>query len=271
MNVSVGALAVFTAGLAVGQTSPPAFEVASIRPADPSAPAARLINGMSQEDFMQESMPASAIRLNGKQVSMRSRSLRSLIAAAYQVHTSRVLGPGWLSDVRFDIDAKIPEEASEKNAPAMLQALLADRFGLVFHKELREESGYSLVVGKGGSKLKESTPPPENPNTREMAEKMMAASQKKAQGRMRSVGYGRITMQKFAEALGSLVGGEVVDRTGLNGKYDIDMDLTPSAPDEAPAAAVFRAVEDLGLKLQGGNARVEKLIIDKVAKGPTPN
>jgi uncharacterized protein (TIGR03435 family) len=42
----------------------------------------------------------------------------------------------------------------------MLQNLLAERFHLVVHQGTRTFPGYDLVIKKGGSKLKESTPDP---------------------------------------------------------------------------------------------------------------
>jgi uncharacterized protein (TIGR03435 family) len=40
-------------------------------------------------------------------VSLQKRSLRSLIAAAYRVRISQVSGPGWIAELRFDIEAKL--------------------------------------------------------------------------------------------------------------------------------------------------------------------
>ena len=58
---------------------------------------------------------------------------------------------------RFDILAKMPEGATKEQVPEMLQSLLAERFGLTFHKEMREQPVYAPVVAKGGPKLKESS------------------------------------------------------------------------------------------------------------------
>ena len=64
-------------------------------------------------------------------------TLRDLITMAYGIHARQVLdGPAWIESERFDITAK-PEHAGIPNLPqlaTMVQKLLAERFGLVFHK-----------------------------------------------------------------------------------------------------------------------------------------
>ena len=95
---------------------------------------------------------------------MRNQSLLNLVAAAYRVRMSHISGPAWMSEQRFDVDAKIPEDAPPGQVNEMLQALLAERFGLRLHSESRSETGYALVVGKNGPKLEVSVPPVNPPN-----------------------------------------------------------------------------------------------------------
>jgi len=64
-----------------------------------------------------------------------------------------------MDDERFDIEAKLPGGAKQAEANEMLQALLAERFGLELHHEPRESSGFALVVSKQGPKLEEFSPP----------------------------------------------------------------------------------------------------------------
>jgi len=76
-----------------------------------------------------------------------------------------VTAPGWLasgvSSPRFDIHATLPAGATTEQVPEMLQALLAERFRLTYHREMKEQSVYALIVAKGGPKLVES--PPDRP------------------------------------------------------------------------------------------------------------
>src|SRR5215471_17273530 len=87
----------------------------------------------------------------------RDVTMVQLITAAYGVPEDDISGgPGWVSADLFDVIAKAPEGATPATAKLMLQALLAERFGLVVRKETRPVPRYVLTVGKG-SKLKPSS------------------------------------------------------------------------------------------------------------------
>ena len=83
-------------------------------------------------------------------------SLSDFIAMAYGVKTAQIAGPDWVAQERFDIAAKLPDGASRDNVPAMLQALLADRFQLKVHRDSKEFPVYALAVAKSGPKLHEA-------------------------------------------------------------------------------------------------------------------
>jgi uncharacterized protein (TIGR03435 family) len=83
-----------------------------------------------------------------------------LIQQAYRVKLFQVVAADWMRESRWDILAKLPDGGSKEQIPEMLQALLADRFKLVVHRENRELPVYALVVGKGGLKMKASVPEP---------------------------------------------------------------------------------------------------------------
>ena len=85
----------------------------------------------------------------------RDATMLNLIEAAYGVSEDAIAGgPSWLNSDLFDVIAKVPDGTTPATANLMLQALLADRFGLVIRKETRPVPRYVLSVGKGGSKLK---------------------------------------------------------------------------------------------------------------------
>ena len=132
--------------------APPAtlsFEVATIKPAETITPA------MIQSGKLHVGMNVDAAR-----VDIGFMSLADLIPIAFKVKPYQVSGPDWMNVQRFDILAKLPEGATKEQVPEMLQALLAERFQLKVHRENRDQSVYALVVAKGGSKLKESSPEP---------------------------------------------------------------------------------------------------------------
>jgi uncharacterized protein (TIGR03435 family) len=66
----------------------------------------------------------------------------------------------WMSTELYDIEARVPAGATKAQIRIMLQHLLADRFGLMVHRETRQLPGYRLVVTKGGPKLNQSVAAP---------------------------------------------------------------------------------------------------------------
>ncbi len=144
-----------SAGADFAQTpAGPAFEVASIRPTaiDLQKLAASVQAGEA---------PNIGMRVSRSQASYSYMTLRELIMTAYDIRNPGLIsGPAWLSDSgapRFDIAAKLPDDATVDQAPQMLQALLAERFKLGVHRETRDQSVMAIIVDKGGPKLKEAT------------------------------------------------------------------------------------------------------------------
>lgn len=130
-RVIVGALVL---AAAAGAQAPPAFEVASIKPSGDEG----------------DQVNAGA-RISVTQVRFTRLSLKDLIAAAYRMRTSQVVGPDWIAQGRFDIAAKIPDGVSPALVPEMMQALLANRFQMKAHRETKEFPVYALVVGTARS------------------------------------------------------------------------------------------------------------------------
>lgn len=103
-------------------------------------------------------MPRVGMTVAGTRVDLGYMTLADIIPIAYDVKPFQVDGPGWLNSERFDIQAKMPEGSTRDQVPAMLQALLAERFQLKIHREKREHSVYALVEAKGGHKMKPAEP-----------------------------------------------------------------------------------------------------------------
>ena len=147
--VGVLVLGAALAGGALAQSAPAApklqFEVATVKPAPPINPQAVAAGKLHV-----------GLNIDQARVDIGFLSLADLIQAAYKVKQHQLVAPEWIKNERFDILAKMPEGANKDQVPEMLQSLLADRFGLKFHKEQREQQVMALVVGKGGPKLKES-------------------------------------------------------------------------------------------------------------------
>jgi uncharacterized protein (TIGR03435 family) len=175
-------------------------------------------------------------------------------------------GPSWLdsdSD-RFNIAAiALGDKApSPENVRLMLQSLLADRFQLKVHREIKEGPVYALVVGKNGPRLKVSKPDEESSIT--------------ASGnRTANITMANQTADRLALQLADSLDRPVIDKTGLTGHYDIKLTWIPEyAGAPRPGSDdvdIFTAVqEQLGLKLEPQKAPIEILVVDH-AERPSDN
>ena len=216
-------------------------------------------------------------------VIVTNMTLRRLIQDAYQLQNDEVAGgPGWIDSDHFDIVANGDGSHSPQEKWLMIRALILERFKLVVHKETRELPIYALVTSKGdgtlGPKLRRSdtdcapprTPPPPGPPDRNRPNQCGALYS--APG---SVNFRGVLMEDLARfGLSSRVGRTVVNRTGLAGRYDLDLEFSPTGPLQAsPDAAdaggatgpsVFTALqEQLGLKLQAEKGPIDVLVVDR--------
>jgi len=204
-------------------------------------------------------------------------SVISLINWAYEMPDTRIIGaPGWASSTMFNIEAKsdpsvdqqmksLTSDAGRKQKEQMVQALLADRFQLAAHFETRELPVYNLVVAKGGATLGPLQDSGSHINTWNSRIEVEMAD---------SVPY-------FAAELSKVAGRDVIDKTGISGRYDLKLHWTsddhaaePQSLNGAPTdsgPSLFTALEEqLGLKLEPAKGPVKVLVIDHIEM-PSPN
>lgn len=243
----IGGMALLLAEGVHGQ-SPQQFEVAVIRfnPVGPSA-------GTSFNVY------------EGGRLRITNETVKLLIRAAFQLQDAQIAGgPAWLDSDRYDLEAKTggPEKLEPGQMGQLLQRLLADRFNLKFHREMRELTSYALVVErnqKNGPKLK---PKAEGEGTAMNTHGGPAKSQ--------LVGTG-VSMGALASHVGNRLGRIVVDKTGLTESYDFTLEWAPDEASDSPAPSLVAALrEQLGLRLESQNSLVEVLVIDGLQK-PTNN
>jgi len=276
--IAAASLQLVLAAALQAQDAPPplAFEVASIKPATGDL--------WSHTDVREGRVDFTGV------------SLKSIAAAAYKVEYFQVTAPSWMEGVRFDIAAKIPTGVPKEQTPAMLQTLLKDRFHLRARVETKEGTTYALVAGKGRPKLKpkadEDAPPPWSLPDGSLppagAVVMMVDGPTTAVLRMRAV-----TMAALCHHLSSQLRLPVADETGIEGKYDIDLPVQlgmpdgwldpppganmsagpppPPPPPTLAPAALAKAVEQLGLKLEARRGPVEQLVVESADRVPTEN
>jgi uncharacterized protein (TIGR03435 family) len=243
-----------------------AFEVANVKPIDPN-----------DSVFVSMSADPSIVRY-------RNLTLRDAIRGAYKVRDFQIVGPDWMSNVRFNVDAKLPAGATTDQIPEMFQALLEERFKLTWRLESKEMQVYALLVGKDGPKLKPA--------------QMQAPNQPMAMGTdgkpRASVMFGgslsQMTITAPSASLLTLVGvasrftsRPVVDATGIDGEYDFS--LTFAAETDAglpqgfqgnpalsePAPSFSEAVKKYGLRIEPRKATIDMFVITHVEKTPTEN
>jgi uncharacterized protein (TIGR03435 family) len=225
-----------------------------------------------------------SVSMNKSQYMATNVSLRSMLESAYGLKTDDQLTglPGWAETAAFDVEAKadpetataidkLPKEERNKVQLQMLQAMLADRFQLKVHHETKVLSLYSLVIAKGGLKMKEADPKDTYANG-------IKGPDGASHGGMFSVSNGKMTGQgvgisNLVMNLSRMVQRQVDDKTGLTGKYDFTLSFTPEGmPAESKEAtgvdtapSIFTALqEELGLRLEATKGPVDTIVVDHV-------
>lgn len=242
------------------------FDVASIKPSDPSTYGRVSIN-TSHGDYIAEGV-----------------TVKSLISGAYEVHEFQIEGlPKWAESERYDIKAKTDEDPpaidaqhidpvklqvlkeQHKKMELRLQALLAQRFALKLHRATKEMPVYVLSQAKSGAKLNAAKAPDDFANSGVNIHNgnLIATN---------------LTIEDFTQTLSGQTDRIVIDKTGLAGRYDFTLDwirddrTAERVPANAPVGpSLFTALqEQLGLKLSADKAPAEVLVIESVQK-PSPN
>jgi uncharacterized protein (TIGR03435 family) len=204
-------------------------------------------------------------------------SLLKLVAEAYGIYDGTLMtgGPPWIDRDKFDLEAKFnaTEIRSAKNLDFrqranMLQPLLADRFKLKVHREIKELPVYNLVVARGGPKLQATKPE----NVQQSVSGANCLFRRSRSGYIQVQGC----MPKDLETqLRLATGRTIIDKTDLTTRYNFELrwapDDTPPDSPEAAAPSIFTALqEQLGLKLEPATAPLSILVIDS-AERPSEN
>jgi uncharacterized protein (TIGR03435 family) len=210
------------------------FEVATVKPSGPEEIQAGV----------------SGIKTGHGRATGTDVTLKRCIIGSFHVGPNQIVGgPDWLDTDRFHIEAKADQPANDDAVlDAMLRNLLADRFHLAVHRELRTMSALVLEVGKNGPKLEQG----------DGGEAVTDSGRGQLKIRNES-------MDDFAERLARIADLPVVNRTGLSGVFNLKLFWAPDdehrKPDDPPS--LFTAIqEQLGLRLTSGKSQVPVLVID---------
>jgi uncharacterized protein (TIGR03435 family) len=223
-------------------------------------------------------------------------TLRMLLRNAYNIPDSRMSGgPSWIGIDRFDVEARSDGAEPAAQVRAMLRSLLEDRFKLNARIERRDLPVYALIVarsdGKLGSQLRQSgdaclppapptgAPPPPPPPPGGLGPTSGQCPSILAPG---AISGRQLTMGRLVETLSLWVDRTVIDRTGLEGNFDVDLQWMTDRPLSggpgdfgrggpppplSDLPSLFTAIqEQLGLKLASQRGAVEMLLIDRAEK-----
>jgi uncharacterized protein (TIGR03435 family) len=264
-------LVVLAVDVVLAAQSPPSFEVASVK-----------ANKLGEPQSVPQMQP-------GGRVTLTNRTLRYFVQFAYSalespLHDFQIVGgPDWADKDRFDVTAKMggnppPVPATANLARIMLRGVLAERFQLKVRMESKEVPVYALVLARpngqlgAGLRLRQDScerfvPPPGEPDLK--GSSPLCGYLRGGQG---TINYRGVPISSLfrPNVLGRL-DRLVIDRTNLQGIFDIDLTwaVDTTASDNAPS--IFTAVqEQLGLKLEPTRAPVEVLVIESAEK-PTPD
>ena len=224
-----------------------------------------------------------------------------LIRFAYELPGFQVSGgPDWINSDRFDITARAEGNPSLPSKRSMLRRLLAERFKLSTHTEVRELPIYALTLARSDGKLGPGLRRTDADCARVEQPSLFSMVGPAPPSGPPPCGYfgfspitqlpsGRgglafrgLTMPALTLKLMPMVRRTVVDDTGLTGYFDADFDFLSELPPPPPPPGVpnpfsepFVTVftvfpEQLGLKLDSRRGQVEMLVVDR-AERPAGN
>lgn len=222
---------------------------------------------------------------------MTNVPLTLVLTIAAPVPLRDIIGlPDWVKTERYDITAKTPAGATGRDQQrAMWRAVFDERMKLVAHEERREKDAFALVLaradGRLGPQLARSTvdcapaAPPAGPSRQPQLTPQDLQQRCGMATFGNTVASGSVSMDQLAFFLGDPAGGDVINRTGLEGRYAFQLTflrqrtagpaVETSAADDAPDL-VTALQEQLGLRLQREKKMTPVFVIDHIER-PSEN
>jgi uncharacterized protein (TIGR03435 family) len=168
--------------------------------------------------------------------------------------------PDWATAERYEVIAKVPGGASKSDIAPMVRALLTERFHMVWHRDHRVMPVYEMQRVTGAPGL----PPSES------ASDSFSFSDS---GSNREIVVKGISPAGLAGYLSGQMDRPVIDKTGLLGVFDIQLQYPKAEADAESRGYALRAAarDQLGLEFRRVTAALDVIVIDSIAKIPTPN
>jgi uncharacterized protein (TIGR03435 family) len=240
--------------LAFGQAPPaaPAFDVASVKPSQhPVGP-----------DYNNQ-FTYSPSGMTGRNV-----TLKRVLADAYHLQLNQILGPSWLDRNEYEIDVRAAGVSTREQMALMLRSLVAERFKLKQHSEMREMRVYAVEISKSGAKI----------HAIRDGETVAAGAEFHFHGDLRQ--FADLLAVQFSipastnpnePVRASSAQNLVVDKTGLEGIFDFSVDIHPELGTDAFTLWQRALESQLGLRIESRKENVAVLVVDDAAKIPTEN
>ncbi len=238
--------------------------------------------------------------LPGGRFVARNMPLFMIIAQAYNlpIQSDRLIGgPDWIREDKYDIEARseegtIPAGASvtvrDERMRLMVQTLLAERFKMIIHREIKELPVYAVVVRRGGPKLEKAAIQEKDCASRPTGLGFSESCHSFEGGQGRGIHGKAVTISDVALFVSNWTDHPVVDKTGIDGLFNVQSDgwvpmrpRMPRPPGQEPTAediamgdpgrpTLFQIFDRLGLKLEPQKSPVEMFIIESIER-PSQN
>ncbi len=229
----------------------------------------------------------------GGGVRITNMTLREMVVIAWRLQSFQVSGgPAWFDSIHYDIVAKPESRPTRPDMNLlMIRSLLEHRFQLRAHRETKELPVYRLVIARKEGGLGPGLVEAKDGGCRQFDPSNPALQPEPGKSRLpicgsslmnpRRISAVSVPVENLTSMLSGLLGRTVVDKTGLAGNFDINLEWTPDEaqgmrntedPPAAPTSNVmvpniFAAIqEQLGLKLESTTGPVEILVIDHADK-----
>ncbi len=263
LGVAVSSLTSPCQGLAQSAAPELKFEVASIRPHVFSGGRAG-VSGRGGGNV--PSVSRTPARIN-----FQAATVEEIIAFAYGFPVNRIEGrPQWVKEDPYDISATSSSPTSLAEQKRMLQALLAERFGLVVHRASKDGPVYALVAG-----TKPNLTVAKESGEFEIAQFSQKFTFNKDSTMSLTFTGKHVSMTDLADWLSGPLGRPVLNKTGIEGLFDVELsgppvqrtgETTVNASDQLMPAIR----NQLGLGLESQRGLVETLVIEHIQK-PSEN